>query len=108
MSGISISGPTPMWWMSSSADCARRLMIPLKGNSYTRSGASVMFLKRTESRSIATQLVLLFTLCAALLLSCGLGVFYWIVIRHAFEAHHAVLAHAPAAIRAALKQSTRT
>jgi two-component system, OmpR family, heavy metal sensor histidine kinase CusS len=63
-----------------------------------------MFLKRTESRSIATQLVLLFTLCAALLLSCGLGVFYWIVIRHAFEEDNAVLADKLAAIRTDLKQ----
>src|SRR4029077_6844666 len=59
---------------------------------------------RTEARSIATQLVLLFTLCAALLLSCGLGVFYWIVIRHAFEEDNAVLADKLAAIRTDLKQ----
>src|SRR5213593_4804891 len=59
---------------------------------------------RTEARSIATQLVLLFTLCAALLLSCGLGVFYWIVVRHAFEEDNAVLADKLAAIRADLKQ----
>jgi two-component system heavy metal sensor histidine kinase CusS len=60
---------------------------------------------RTEARSIATQLVLLFTLCATLLLSCGLGVFYWIVVRHAFEEDNAVLADKLAAIRTDLKQS---
>jgi two-component system, OmpR family, heavy metal sensor histidine kinase CusS len=38
-----------------------------------------------KPHSIAGQLVLLFTLSAALLLSCGLGVFYWMVVRHAFE-----------------------
>jgi two-component system heavy metal sensor histidine kinase CusS len=59
---------------------------------------------RTEARSIATQLVLLFTLCATLLLSCGLGVFYWIVVRHAFEEDNAVLADRLAAIRTDLKQ----
>src|SRR5436305_8331727 len=59
---------------------------------------------RTEARSIATQLVLLFTLCATLLLSCGLGVFYWIVVRHAFEEDNAVLADKMAAIRTDLKQ----
>ena len=59
---------------------------------------------RTEARSIATQLVLLFTLCATLLLSCGLGVFYWIVVRHAFEEDNAVLADKLAAIRTDLKQ----
>lgn len=60
---------------------------------------------RTEVRSIATQLVLLFTLCAALLLSCGLGVFYWMVVRHAFEEDNAVLADKLAAIHTDLKQS---
>jgi two-component system, OmpR family, heavy metal sensor histidine kinase CusS len=59
---------------------------------------------RVEPRSIATQLVLLFTLCAALLLSCGLGVFYWIVVRHAFEEDNAVLADKLAAIQSELKQ----
>jgi two-component system, OmpR family, heavy metal sensor histidine kinase CusS len=63
-----------------------------------------MFSKRTEPRSIATQLVLLFTLSAALLLSCSLGIFYWIVVRHAFEEDNAVLADKLAAIRSELKQ----
>jgi len=48
--------------------------------------------KRTKPRSIASQLVLFFTLAAALLLCCGLGVFYWIVIRHAFTEDNTVLA----------------
>lgn len=60
---------------------------------------------RTETRSIATQLVVLFTLFAALLLSCGLGVFYWMVVRHAFEEDNAVLADKLAAIRTDLRQS---
>jgi two-component system heavy metal sensor histidine kinase CusS len=51
-----------------------------------------MFSKRPKSRSIASQLILLFTLAAALLLACGLGVFYWIVVRHAFAEDNAVLA----------------
>jgi two-component system heavy metal sensor histidine kinase CusS len=59
---------------------------------------------RSEARSIATQLVLLFTLCATLLLSCGLGVFYWLVVRHAFEEDNEVLADKLAAIRTELKQ----
>jgi two-component system, OmpR family, heavy metal sensor histidine kinase CusS len=63
---------------------------------------------RSEARSIATQLVLLFTLCAALLLSCGLGVFYWMVVRHAFEEDNAVLADKLAAIRTDLKQPDGT
>ena len=63
-----------------------------------------MLSNRTEPRSIATQLVLLFTVCATLLLSCSLGVFYWIVVRHAFEEDNAVLADKVAAIRTAIKQ----
>src|SRR6516162_2911735 len=63
-----------------------------------------MFSNRTEPRSIATQLVLLFTVCAALLLSCSLGVFYWIVVRHALEEDNAVLADKLAAMRTVLKQ----
>ena len=59
---------------------------------------------RAEPRSIATQLVFLFTLCAAVLLSCSLGVFYWIVVRHAFEEDNAVLADKLGAIRTELKQ----
>jgi two-component system heavy metal sensor histidine kinase CusS len=51
-----------------------------------------MFSKRIEPHSIAAKLVLLFTLTATLLLSCGLGVFYWIVVRHAFAEDNAVLA----------------
>lgn len=59
---------------------------------------------RTKPRSIATQLVLLFTLSAAILLSCSLGLFYWIVVRHAFEEDNAVLADKLAAIRNDLRQ----
>jgi two-component system heavy metal sensor histidine kinase CusS len=59
-----------------------------------------MFSRRTEPRSIASHLVLLFTLAAALLLSCGLGVFYWIVLRHAFAEDNAVLADKISAVSA--------
>src|SRR6266404_4410715 len=64
-----------------------------------------MFSKRTEPAAIASQLVLLFTLAAALLLSCGLGVFYWLVVRHAFEEDNAVLADKISALSADLKKS---
>lgn len=50
-----------------------------------------MFSKRIEPRSISSQLIVLFTLAAVILLSCGLGVFYWLVVRHAFEEDNAVL-----------------
>jgi two-component system heavy metal sensor histidine kinase CusS len=50
-----------------------------------------MFSKPVEPRSISSQLVLLFTAASILLLACGLGVFYWLVVRHAFEEDNAVL-----------------
>ena len=56
--------------------------------------------KRTKPRPIASQLVLFFTLASALLLCCGLGVFYWIVIRHAFAEDNAVLADKVSALSA--------
>jgi two-component system, OmpR family, heavy metal sensor histidine kinase CusS len=58
--------------------------------------------KPAEPRSIASQLVLLFTLAATFLLSCGIGALYWIVVRHAFEEDNEVLADKVAAIRAEL------
>src|SRR5882757_3295630 len=78
-----------MW---SCAACGQRWTIHLRPNWSIQSAAWVMFSKRPEPRSIASQLILLFTLAAALLLACGLGVFYWIVIRHAFAEDNAVLA----------------
>jgi two-component system, OmpR family, heavy metal sensor histidine kinase CusS len=64
-----------------------------------------MSLKRTEPRSIAAKLVLLFTLTATLLLSCGLGVFYWIVVRHAFAEDNAVLADKISGLSADFKEN---
>jgi two-component system heavy metal sensor histidine kinase CusS len=63
-----------------------------------------MFSKRTEPRSIATQLVLLFTLCATLLLSCGLGVLYWIVVQHAVEEDNVVLTNKVLEVHETLRQ----
>ncbi len=51
-------------------------------------------------RSIASRLILLFTLATVLLLVCGLGVFYSLVVRHAFAEDNAVLADKIAALRA--------
>ena len=58
---------------------------------------------RTEPRSIASQLVLLFTPASALLLCCGIGVLYWVVVRHAFAEDRAVLNEKVFAVRAELK-----
>ena len=59
--------------------------------------------KPAEPRSIASQLVFLFAPAAALLLCCGLGILYWIVVRHAFEEDRVVLADKVSAIRADLR-----
>src|SRR6266576_2977279 len=61
--------------------------------------------KRTEPRSIASQLVLWFTLAASLLFSCGLGALYLIVVRHAFEEDNEFLADKLFALRADLNKS---
>src|SRR3989442_14311399 len=64
-----------------------------------------MFLSQTRPRSIASQLVLLFTLAAAFLLFCGLGTFYLIVVRHAFEEDNEFLADRLSALERELTQS---
>ncbi|PYL71982.1 MAG: two-component sensor histidine kinase [Verrucomicrobia bacterium] len=61
--------------------------------------------KSNNPRSIAFQLILLFTLAAALLLACGLGIFYSIVIRHAFAEDNAVLADKLSAISTDLREN---
>src|SRR4029450_6352883 len=64
-----------------------------------------MFSKRIEPHSIAAKLVVLFTLTATLLLSCGLGVFYWLVVRHAFAEDNAVLADKISGLSADFKEN---
>src|SRR5438094_7944765 len=56
-------------------------------------------------RSIASRLILLFTLATALLLACGLGVFYSLVVRHAFVEANAVLNDKISALSADLHES---
>src|SRR5437879_69733 len=64
-----------------------------------------MFSKRTEWRSIAWQLILLFTVATSLLLASGLGVFYLLVVRHAFAEDNAVLTDKISALSADLHES---
>ncbi len=61
--------------------------------------------KATEPRSIASQLVLLFTPAAAALLCCGLGVLYWIVVRHALAEDRAVLTDKVQAVQSDLRSA---
>jgi two-component system heavy metal sensor histidine kinase CusS len=63
-----------------------------------------MFSSPTKPRSITIRLVVFFTLAAALVLSCGLGVFYWIVVRHAVAEDNAVFADKIRAVRAELQE----
>ena len=56
--------------------------------------------------SIAFQLILLFTLAAGLLLACGLGIFYSIVVRHAFAEDNAVLADKMFALSTDLRENS--
>jgi two-component system, OmpR family, heavy metal sensor histidine kinase CusS len=58
-----------------------------------------------KPRSIAFQLILLFTLAAALLLACGLAIFYSIVVRHAFAEDNAVQADKMFALSADLREN---
>src|SRR5437667_3713193 len=90
--------------MSWCAVCGQRWTIRSRLSSSIPSAAWVMSLKRVEPRSIAAQLILLFTLAAALLLACGLGVFYWIVVRHAFAEDNAVLADKVNALQTSFEQ----
>jgi two-component system heavy metal sensor histidine kinase CusS len=64
-----------------------------------------MFSRKAERGSISSRLVVLFTLASTLLLSCGLGVFYWLVVRHTFEEDNAVLADKLFALRTSLNRS---
>jgi two-component system, OmpR family, heavy metal sensor histidine kinase CusS len=59
----------------------------------------------SKRRSIASQLILLFTLATALLLVCGLGVFYSLAVRHAFAEDNAVLADKVSALSADFHES---
>ena len=58
-----------------------------------------------KQRSIALQLILLFTIAAGLLLACGLGIFYSIVVRHAVAEDNSVLADKMFALSADLREN---
>ena len=61
--------------------------------------------KSPEPRSIASQLVFLFTAAAAVLLGCGLGAFYWIALSHALEEDNRLLADKLFGLRAHIKKA---
>jgi two-component system heavy metal sensor histidine kinase CusS len=64
-----------------------------------------MFSKGTRPRAIATQLVLFFILAATLLLSSALGVFYWMVVRHAATEDRVVLLDKVSAVAEQLERA---
>src|SRR5437867_8784173 len=75
-----------------------------KKNRRRKGSRTRMSTSSPEPRSIASQLILLFTLAAALLLACGLGVFYCVVVRHAFAEDNAVLADKVDALQTSFEQ----
>ena len=58
-----------------------------------------------KPRSIAFQLIFLFTLASGLLLACGLGIFYSIVVRQALAEDNAVLSDKMFALSADLREN---
>jgi two-component system, OmpR family, heavy metal sensor histidine kinase CusS len=58
-----------------------------------------------KQRSVALQLILLFTVASGLLLACGLGIFYSIVVRHAVAEDNSVLADKMFALSTDLREN---
>jgi two-component system, OmpR family, heavy metal sensor histidine kinase CusS len=63
-----------------------------------------MFSRPSKPHSIAAELVLLFTVAAAIVLACALGGFYWLVVRHAFAEDNDVLADKIRVLRTELRE----
>ena len=53
----------------------------------------------SRSRSIAWRLIWLYTIAATVVLSCGMGILYWIVVRHIYEEDNVFLRDKLAALR---------
>src|SRR6185437_6815361 len=86
--------------------CLRRRSRPrLFKKNRTKKESRTRTRMRNKPRSITFQLILLFTVAAALLLACGLGVFYSIVVRHAFAEDNAVLADKMSALSVDLREN---
>lgn len=72
---------------------------------FSKAASASLLSSVNKPRSIAFQLILLFTLAAALLLACGLGVVYSIVTHHAFAEDNAVLADKVFVLSADLREN---
>jgi two-component system, OmpR family, heavy metal sensor histidine kinase CusS len=53
----------------------------------------------SRTRSIASRLIWLYTIAATVVLSCGMGILYWIVVRHIYEENNVFLRDKLAALR---------
>src|SRR5437868_7650549 len=106
MCGALISRRRQTWSMWSSVGSGPRWTIRSKPNSFTPSAVSAMSSGRGNKRSIAGQLVLLFSVSAAVLLTSALGMCYWLVVRHGVEEDNAALSDKLALIRQDIRQST--
>jgi two-component system heavy metal sensor histidine kinase CusS len=52
-----------------------------------------------RARSIASRLIWLYTIAATVVLSCGMGILYWIVVKHIYEEDNVFLRDKLAALR---------
>jgi two-component system, OmpR family, heavy metal sensor histidine kinase CusS len=58
----------------------------------------------SRPRSIASRLIWLYTISATVVLSCGMGVLYWIVVRHIYEEDNVFLRDKLAALQEDLRE----
>src|ERR1700731_166576 len=63
------------------------------------SGAPAQRPAPSRSRSIAWRLIGLYTIAATVVLSCGMGILYWIVVRHIYDEDNVFLRDKLAALR---------
>jgi two-component system heavy metal sensor histidine kinase CusS len=68
--------------------------------------ASVPGSNRSRARSIASRLIWLYTIAATVVLSCGMGILYWIVVRHIYEEDNVFLRDKLAALREDLYEAS--
>src|ERR1700736_612252 len=67
-------------------------------------GASSPRLNSLRARSIASRLIWLYTIAATVVLSCGMGILYWIVVRHIYEEDNVFLRDKLAALQEDLRE----
>ena len=69
-------------------------------------GAPSAWAESFALRSIASRLIWLYTIAATVVLSCGMGILYWIVVRHIYEEDNVFLRDKLAALREDLYEAS--